>query len=152
MSTNRRLAAALAAIISERLERADFVWLPELVTPLPVDELLAVVLEQPSVRAGVFVDGFEPSDDKASADVRTVIDWRNDASIRDKIVVIGSLERDRASGLGSIRPIGLRDVRRRLFGTVVAELRTEGVPHPAIRLLQQLGEFEALVDLEACSR
>lgn len=152
MTTQKRLAAALVKTVTERLDRGHgFVWLPELVTPMPVAQLLDELFAREGVLVGVLIEGAEVDHERARTDVPSIIDWRNDASVRDPIVIVGNLERDRAAGLSDIRPVQLSEVRRQLFSSLIDELKQGGVPLPAIRFLSVLAESDVLLDLVACS-
>lgn len=154
MSTRQRLAAAFNSEVFERLDRGRLlVRVPEITSPMPLDEMLPALLDRDHLRVGVLVPGFESGEERVTTMIKTVIDWRNDATVQDAIVVIGNIEHHgRAGGLKDEPPIKGDAVRRRLFGDLIEELRNEGAPLLAIRFLRLLADTTTLVDLAACSR
>src|SRR5690349_7679767 len=112
MTAEARLGAALAESVRQRLRGGGFVRLPELVSPLPIDEVLEGLADSESLLVAVFCDP-QPSEWPANLQVTSLveeaIEWRNDPEVTDDLVVIGDLERARASGLGSVPPIRATD-------------------------------------------
>src|SRR5690348_7590192 len=120
VGADHRLAAALVARVYRRLDAGQgFVRIPVVASPLPVHSILAMLAERTRIRAAVFVPEFETASAPARLPVTTAvhqaIDWRNDGSVEDDLVVIGDLERDRASGLSDIPALSPDEIRRELF-------------------------------------
>jgi hypothetical protein len=149
-----RLADALAAAINRRLGAGvGFIRVPELVSPLPVDLLLGRLGERSGVRAAVFVDDWSPDHPPVAAtnEVHVAIDWRNDPAVTDDLVVLGDLERDRASGLSELPTISADQVRENLFRSLIAELQPADPAALLVRLLQCLATQRAITDLRAAA-
>ena len=149
-----RLAGALSAAVNARFDRGrGYVRLPELARPMPIAALLSLLLERPSVRVGLLVD--EPDGvadpERVTQDVHVAIDWRNEGGVDDLLVVVGDLDRDRASGLSDVGGVSAAEVRRRLFEEVVVGVSRTTAPAQINSLLQELAELEALTDLWACA-
>ena len=106
------------------------------------------------IRLAVFLHemaDLPPSEIPLTTDVAEAIDWRNDADVDAALVVLGHLERDRASGLADLPVITLAEVRRILFGALATEMKDKGVPELAQRLVRTLSEFREVNDLLACA-
>lgn len=149
-----RLADALATAISRRLGAGvGFIRVPELVSPLPVDLLLGRLAERSGVRAAVFVDNWVPNQPAVTAtnEVHVAIDWRNDPTVTEDLVVLGDLERDRASGLSELPTISAEHVRENLFRSLITELQPADPAALLVRLLQCLSTQRAITDLRAAA-
>ena len=155
MSQAKLLANAMATVIRQRTDSGvAFLRMPELVSPMPVAELLTALEDHGDIRVALFLHevSAEPvSTLPLTTDVAEAIDWRNDSCVDDALVVVGHLERDRASGLADLPVVTVSEVRRVLFGLLAAEMKAENVPEPAQRLIRTLSEFREVTDLLACA-
>lgn len=151
-TAEERLADALEAVVTQRLDAGvGFIRVPELVSPLPIDLLLTRLANRPGLRAAVFVDGWAPDHSPviSTNEVHVAIDWRNDPTVADDMVVLGDLERDRASGLSELPTISADQVRESLFRSLIADLKVTDPGALLVRLLQSLGVQRAITDLRA---
>lgn len=156
VAADDRLAGALVARAVTRLDAGQgFVRVPIVTSPLPVDSILRLLAARNGVRAAVFVPEFDlnrfDGEIEVTDAVHRAIDWRNDGAIADDLVVIGDLERDRASGLADLPTISADEVRRELFDAAIAEIRSHDPPAPLVRLLRALGDLRSITDLAACA-
>lgn len=156
MTSNELLAGAMATVIRQRTDNGvAFLRMPELVSPMPVQELLADLEDRGDIRVALFLHEYSGNPEsttlQVTTDVPEAIDWRNDSDVEDALVVIGHLEWDRASGLADLPVITFSEVRRVLFGSLAAEMRSAGVLEPAQRLVRTLSEFRDVTDLHACA-
>lgn len=153
-AVEQRLATAIAEAVNTRLERGvGFLRVPEVVSPLPVREVIDLVAARHPTRFAVF-NGQAPTGTAAVAvtdEVAVAIDWRNDAAVTEALVILGDLERDRAAGLSEVTTASADEVRTSLFAQLVKECQTMDPPALLVDLLRALGGMKALTDLRACA-
>jgi hypothetical protein len=154
VKSTARLATAISRSIDTRLSAGiRFIRVPEVVSPLPVPEIVAQVAAQHDARFAIFA-GKAPSVDPGTVvttDVAVAIDWRNDATVTDALVILGDLERDRASGLSEVVTFQADEVRKGIFDGLVSECQVLNPPNLLIALLKALGDLRSLTDLHACA-
>jgi hypothetical protein len=148
-----RLAAAIADSVIRRLDQGvRFLRVAQVVSPLPVAELMALITARYSARFAVFgdtvatVDGF-----RWTADVSEAIDWRNDPQVEDALIILGDLDRDRAAGLAEVITFPADEPRSTLFRSLIKECDSLNPPNLFASLLRALGDLRALTDLSACA-
>ena len=155
MSAATRLAQSIAGLVFANFDAGNaFLRVPEVVTPMPVAELLTLLSKHPGVRVALFLDSGSDAYDPDVAytrDVATAIDWRNDGTIKEPLLVIGNVQRNRAKGLAQLKLVKLEEIRRRLFTDIAQEMKNKAVPQPAIRLINTCAELRLLTDLAACA-
>lgn len=151
---NDRLASAIAASVTRRLDQGvRFLRVSEVVSPLPVAEIVAEIHKKHPARIGIFgthatdgLNGVTWTDDVAEA-----IDWRNDPKVEEALVILGDLDRDRAAGLSEVITFPADEPRSTLFSELIAECDALNPPHLFITLLRALGDLRALTDIRACA-
>lgn len=149
-----RLADAIARSIDTRLTAGiRFLRVPEVVSPLPTAEIITKVAAKHPARFAVFTGKASgvAADTVVTTDVALAIDWRNDANVTDALVILGDLERDRASGLSEVITFQADEVRKALFDALVAECQSLNPPALLVALLRALGDLRSLTDLRACA-
>jgi len=155
MSVDTMLAHAVAESIFARLHAgAGFLRVPEAFNPFPVHDILENLAGHGDIRIGVFIDDWKhdgSSPVRVTTDVPEVIDWRNDASVADALVIFGNLERDRAAGLADVETIPVTAIKRQLFQEPARQLRDAAVSQPAQKLVRALNDWNRLTDLRACA-
>lgn len=155
MSRAAVLADAISRVVNRKLDAGiAFLRLPELVSPLPITDLLSALDRRTDLRVAIFVHG-EPQIPnihlRVTTEVADAIEWRNDADVEEALLIVGHLERDRAAGLADIPVVTLEEVRRDLFQYLDVEMRAVGAPEPARRLIRTLAEIRDVTDLLACA-
>ena len=116
--SDTRLARAMAATVRAGLSGGrKYLRVPEIESPMPIAELLAdlgTTSGDGPIHVALFTPG--PTGNDASGVVvtqntATAIEWRNDPNISGPLIVIGDLDRDRASGLADMRTVTGREGR-----------------------------------------
>ncbi len=154
MSGEERLSAAISQVVRSRLdEGAAFVRIPPAFSPMPLKAVMSSLAEKGGVRFAIFLDENLPEDMDVTVtrDVPTAIDWRNDASVTDSIVIIGDLDRDRAAGLAEVPVISVEAIKGAIFDDLSAELRKNSAPRHAVQLISTLKKWPQVNDLVACA-
>src|SRR3954471_11263629 len=143
-AAERRLARAIYAAIATRLDAGvGFLRVPELVTAMPVRDLTDHLRRRDHVRLALFAADADVGDlgVAVTREVHVAIDWRNDPTVGDDLVVIGDLERERATGLSELPTVPADEVRRRVFEQVIDDLRPAAPPDLLMKLLRALAGF-----------
>jgi hypothetical protein len=154
VSGESRLSAAISQVVRSRLdEGVAFLRVPPAFSPMPVSAIVSELARDGGIRFAVFLDQDLPPDLDVTVtrDVTTAIDWRNDASVTDSIIIIGDLERDRAAGLAEVPVVSVEAIKRAVFDDLSMELKNQSAPHPAVQLMRTLKEWEHISDLVACA-
>lgn len=148
-----RLAAAIADSVNQRLDQGvRFLRVAQVVSPLPVAELTALITARHPARFAVFSDNTGNLDGiRWTSDVAEVIDWRNDPQVEDALIILGVLDRDRAAGLSEIVTFPADEPRSTLFRSLIKECDSLNPPSLFVSLLRALGDLRALTDLRACA-
>jgi hypothetical protein len=75
------------------------------------------------------------------------IDWRNDPTVTDSLIIVGDLERDRAAGLANVPTIKAEEIRQELIDQLVTEAQGRSASAKTVRLLLALKSGRVSVDL-----
>jgi hypothetical protein len=148
--TAKLLATAIGAVVRVRLNAGfGYLRVPEIVSPFPVMELLEELDDISDIRFAVFLDNQNilPRE-RMTTEVSETIRWRNDADVKDNIVIIGDLERDRAAGLTSVPTISGTEVRRELLEELIKEAIARGASMKTVKLLQVIKAERVGADLQ----
>jgi hypothetical protein len=150
MSADLRLAQAIGSVVHKRLAAGlGYLRIPEIVSPLPVAELLDDLADLGDTRSAGFLDAYTVSDSThVTTQVHEAIRWRNDPDVSDNLIVVGDLERDRAAGLAGVTAVTASEVRQQLLDQLVAEARSRSASAKTVRLLQALKSERIAVDLQ----
>jgi hypothetical protein len=151
MTTRNLLAEAITSVVRRKFSSGSaFVRVPEIATPFPLQAVLDDLLELPSLRIAVFIDGEKiKRTDRLTDEVDEANGWRNEPDRDEDLLIIGHLERDRAQSLKSIPKIEDAEVRRELTDLTVREASAKGASQRAQSLLKAVGDLRSALGAHA---